>query len=457
MIQLILPQVIRKLCSLIIYILQLIILFEYIWFFIKVHYNEKIDSDLISLFLFYDTEQITSKTLEINIVFVIYCYYIQKVNYKTSFYNDEKLDFEVYILKKFEQVKLLNFLQEIYVWILFVLIFLTITCWYYQTLFAIKLLFFSILFYKFLNLKNLNSIKKYIWLLILYCGINTMIIYLYQFRVLNKLKPFFEEYIDNLFPDIITKNLVVIGLEVYTEDKLPWKLLPHYLSNFLSILILWEISRICELLDSQNVQKITIPSNSNILNNKYNENVLLSINDLKEEEKNQNVQRVQSLKVIKVNDNNVIIPKNQLKRISNKSFEDKKDKKYKSVQFYTFILYCLKLAFFLCRTYWIIIYAIVCIIFSAVSISFSIIIYILLITLSFIGFFNKIIQRTDESIKLVKDKMSILKFIRYPIERRSTNRWINVYRKSSFKLILFFALVFIFLTYFYTLIDIIQR
>jgi len=454
MIQLIVPQVIRKICTLIIYILQLIILFEYIWYFYKVYNFGNLNNDLISLFLDYKTDAIQSKTTEINILIVIYCYYIQKVNYKTAFYNDEKLDFEVYILKKFEQVKILTFLQEIYVWILFILIFLTVTFKVYRALFAIKLLFFSILFYKFLNLKNLKSIKKYIWIFILYCGINTMLVYFYQFRALKLFNPFFEFYIDNLFPDMITKNFKVIGLEIYSEN-LPENLLPHYLSNFLSILILWEISRICDLVDSNRVQKINIPSNSNILNIYCNDNILLSINDLKEHEKN-NTQRMQTLKVIKIDENNVMIPKNEMIKL-NKRQEDKKEKKYKSINYYKFVLYCLKLAFFLCRIYWIILYGIICIIFSSVSFSLSIIVYIIIITQSFLNFFKKIIQRTNNSISVIKSKMRILKLLRYPIEKRSTNKWINIYRESSFRKLLFFSLTFIFMTYSYTIIDTVQK
>ncbi len=447
MIQLILPQLIRKMIFFIIIILQLIILFEYVWFFVKIELE--IDYDYISLFLDYDASKKNSKTIEISILFIIYCYFIQKVNYNTSFYNDQKLDFEVYIMTKLGQLKLLNFLQEIYAWILFILIFFTITCVYYQLLFSIKLFFFSIVFYKFLNLKNLNSIKKYIWILILYCGLNTMLIYFYQFKKLKLLKPFFQQ-IDNFLGEFICNNMDVIGLEVYECNDLPIKLLPHYFSNFLSILILWEILRICDLIDSQ---KITIISDSssisnlNTLNNyNLNENLLASSNENKIKN---------SFKIIKIIENNKIIPKPDIKKISSKQ-EDKKDN-YRGPGYYKFLLYCLKFAFFFCRIYWLILYANICVIFSAVSFSFSIIVYIFIITFSFLKFFEKIIKRTDKSMSLIKDKLNILKLIRYPIEKRSTNKWINYYRKICFKLILFFALIFIFLTYFYTLIDKIQR
>lgn len=436
MLQLILPQIISKICTFIIFILQLVIFFEYIWYFIKVYFNN-INQDLISLFLDYDTSDVGSKTIEINILLVMYCYYIQKKNYQTSFYKDEKLDFEVYIIKKFEKIKILSFLQEIYVWILFVLLFITITSWYYQFLFSIKLLFFSILFYKFLSIKNIKSIKKYVWILILYCGINTMLIYFYQFKVLNLLNPIFENYFDRLFPDKILKNFDVIGLVLYRSSDLPLKLFPHYFSNFLSVLLLWEISRICELKDAERLENNVLTTQPPILITANNDNSMIKNTENKDD-------------ASKMEERIITFKKTPIK------VDDKKDKP-KSIGYYKFLITFYKFIFFLCRIYWLIIYAIVCLILSNVSFSFSIIVYIFFITLSFLLFFKKIMQRTERSISLLKNKLNVLKLIRYTIEKKNTTKWINIYRKSSFKMILFFALTFIFLTYIYTLIDFVQR
>ena len=218
MIQLILPHIIRKISTFIIIILQMIFLFEYIWYFLKIKLNDGIDKDIITLFIYYNHDQVNSKTIEISILLIMYCFYIQKVNYSTSIYNNQKLDFEEFLAKKFKQIKILIFLQEIYVWILFIFIFVLITCYNIQLTFALKLFFFIILFYKFLNLTNLNAINKYIWILILFCGLNTLVIYLYQFKKLKLIEINIIKKLEDILPDFIKLNLQVIGFELYDID-----------------------------------------------------------------------------------------------------------------------------------------------------------------------------------------------------------------------------------------------
>lgn len=434
MMQLIVPQIVRKYCTCIITILQIIILFEYLYYFIKVNIGNKINPDFIQLFLDDNPRNLEKKTLEINLLFTLYCYFIQKVNYTNSIYKNEKLDFETFILSKFQQLKVLKFIQEIYVWILFVLTFFTIT-WFYQLFFFLKLCSFSLLFYKFLNLKDLKSIKKYIWLFILYCGLNTFLIYMYQFKVLVLLQPYFDDLAKS-FPDYIIKNLTIIGLEIYNDKDLPLKLLPHYVSNFLSVLILWEISRICD----QNTEENT---------DEFYKKMRLSFNynDISNANANLNNTRISN-----ANANN-LDRSSQLGNFKKRKFEEKK--KYKSIGYYKFIFVLLNFAFYLCRLYWLFTYATICLIFSAISFSFSIIIYIFLVTSCFILLFKNILAYLKNSERN-EYKFHYLQTIKYPFEKRKINQLINEYRKLSFKLILFNALLFISMTYLYTLLDFVQ-
>lgn len=433
MLQLIVPQIIKHYCKMIISILQIIILLEYIYYFVKVNNGEEINQDIISLFIDDNPKDLESKTLEINLLLTLYCYYIQKINYtNNSIYQDKNLDFEDFIIEKFKKVKILSFFQEIYVWILFVFTFLTIT-WYYQLFFFFKLILFSIVFYKFLNLKNLKNIKKYIWIFIIYCGLNTLLIYFFQFKVLSILKPYFD-YFDNFLPDIIKNNWTILGFEVYETQKLPLKLLPHYLSNFFSVLLLWEISRIWELNEFN--------QNENKKNNENSEIILTNIsNDIIkfENEYDKNTHSVYDTKS----------KKNKIKKID-------LEKNTKSVNYYQFILFLLRISFLLCRLYWLFIYVAICIIFSAVSFSFSIIIYIFCTTLCFMLLFKNILNYMDRSNQHFENKANYFKTLKYPIEKRKIEYYVNKYRKISFKLILLNALIFIMMTYIYTLIDFMQ-
>ena len=70
--------------------------------------------------------------------------------------------------------------------------------------------------------------------------------------------------------------------------------------------------------------------------------------------------------------------------------------------------------------------------------------------------FKDILTFVKKSDDANENKFHYLQTLKYPFEKKKITEFINGYRKLSFKLILFNALIFIMLTYLYTLLDFVQ-
>jgi hypothetical protein len=115
--------------------------------------------------------------------------------------------------------------------------------------------------------------------LIGYCCFNSFIVYGYQliclevFPIFNYLKE-----TDN----IILQNLPSIGLINYENKELLYKLLPHFLSNFLSILIYYELKSIYDRIDNNNKSYINNNININFIDDNINSEDNIPVNNNKE-------------------------------------------------------------------------------------------------------------------------------------------------------------------------------
>ena len=175
-------------------------------------------------------------------------------------YESKEYDWNRYINSKlinypkclYSTQKTIEVICKCYIWIILLFLFIVIIMFDTNLLFSIKLVIFLFILYKFLDLSQTNVsetfIIKYIWILIVYCGLNTMVVYFYQFFGQGLL----IESLSVPLPEFVAKNLISIGIEIYSKNDLTKRFLPHYLSNFLSVLLLIEVKNIIVKLKKQN-------------------------------------------------------------------------------------------------------------------------------------------------------------------------------------------------------------
>jgi hypothetical protein len=402
---------IKSLVVCIIFTIQLIFSFEYIWDIIRILISPLTENmiNIVHIFIQFDENDPNAKSIEMNLIFIIYCFYIQHSNYHSKLYKnyeDERISLTKYLEQLFKNLPRLKSMvnliiyinQEIWIWMILVLLFLCITSFNYYILFIVKLVLFFVIMYKFLNLSSSkdHTIFKYIWILIIYSCLNTVLIYLYQFTELNIIR---EWYIENIFdklPQAIALNLNSFGLEIYSSE-VALKFLPHYGSNLLSVMLLWEVNRIIILLE----------------NTEHDE------------------------------------AKNEKKRIE---FPERVKLEVSMIKYYLFHFLVL-----VCKTYWLFIFLSVCAIILSYQLSLAMIIYIFIFCLSFILMFRKYVENINKFNKK-QTNFYISRVIRYSLIEKDNHMKIQkVYRNETFKYLEITGMFYIFLIYLYSLFDNIQN
>ena len=326
MIQILQPQIIKTYHTLIIIIIQLLFLFEYIVDITKNHYYDTFERK-INLFGFLLTLDNDDKNenqnntnnnkeeINININIEIFCYlaiyafYIQNRLIHSTKYQEleknEKISFENYINFKFKKHKtikkvlfiIFDIMIEIYIWSMFLSFFCVCCLFEINLLFSIKLGLFFYVIYNYLQKsqiiqKNIEISLKMNFFLIAYCCFNSFIVYGYQLLCLDLMH--FYSHVKTSSNKIV-QNLPSIGLKNYENDnELLYKLLPHFLSNFLSILMYNQIKLIYARIDSKKYEnnlkdgektKIKLLNDIIIDNNEDNDNI---DNESKDEINNEN-------------------------------------------------------------------------------------------------------------------------------------------------------------------------
>ena len=271
LIQLIFPDVIPKIIRYIIFIVEFIFLCQFVWEFLK--FRVTISEFLRKIILFLDQTKLTSDkdeglvVPEYYLLALIYMFYIQYQIYNTESYSESiKKDFD---LELFIKIKLTNYpnisriifntfmiLKIFYVWLIIFLFFFFITYFEVAVLFSVKLLFMSIVLYQILKISTNQGVIKYIWFLIIYSMINTMLVYFYQFTTFDLIKEWWKiNVIDNL-PDYILDKFELFGFKIFKTSQLPLSFLSHYGSNLMSVLLLHESKRLITNLKLRKVEKI---------------------------------------------------------------------------------------------------------------------------------------------------------------------------------------------------------
>jgi len=398
LIHLIFPETIPKIIRYIIVIIQFIFLSQFIWEFIKIRITV---SDIVrKILLFLDQTDINSKDVkslkpEYYLLFLIYLFYFQYQIYNTTSYAEsvkEDFDFE----KCFE-AKLANYptlskvifntlmmIKALYVWLIIFLFFYFITYFETSIFFGIKLIFFSLVVFKLLKIKTSLGITSLVWFLIIYSMIITTVVYFYQFTQSDLLNTWWTTNVIDVLPTYIKNKLELIGFKIFDNSDLPLRFLPHYGSNLMSVLLLHEVKR----LIANYKNSLTIASKMD-RDNKVK--AIFNVYKKSGKSEHEHTDTDQSHRAPR----QTITKTNQLEdklRIIRKEFSS----------FQLYFLYSIQ---FLCNTYWLLLFLLLCaslIIYYQLSV--YMLIYLLTSTISFMLIFAKFVSIAYPKRELVPGK-----------------------------------------------------
>ena len=520
MIQLLFPIFMIKNSIIMLILSQIIFLFEYI---VDLFKNTKIfkdNIDIIELIIPFEPEPKTS-SIEFLIYIITYCYYTQYQLYNYDFYQkiayDDNLCLSIFIEIKLSDYPIIRkilfgigkIIMELYIWTL-IAIFIVIDSYFeISFLFAIKLFIFFIIVYKFLRVIQSNKpshISQILnWFFLIFCSLNTIAVYVFQVLFLKSFS--FSSMIkssDNFF----INNFPAIGFYRYKNksDNLHYRFLPHFISNFISVLFIGEMKRILNE-DKLNNKKKEGGINSDQINNTKNKLLLKKKTIMKDNRKNNKKEEKEkegekeereekekdedksidkNNKIIstdsETNDENKLNNIDEIKEVDegveendndSSKLEDKKkeeeevkltpteeyenNKRSMNILEYKYYFYNFLLIF--TKFYWLFLFFSICIIFTAYDLSIVLIIYILIFGITFIRMFRHIITRLTNFIK--EKSFFISRIIRFNLIEQNRHVKENTkYRALAFKYLLIFSLFCYYLYYldgiFYTLQNVCQ-
>ena len=430
--QLLSPKKFEKLCFYIMILIEIIFGIEYIIDLIKVFF--KTEKKIIELFVAYND-------IEIFLFLAIYCLYIQYQFINSEVYQKlsrEKQEKDKYLKFDKKQQSLLkkifhvikDIILELYIWIIIILCFILLCAFEINILFLIKLIIYLFVLYDFLvsiqEKKNLNRFANLIFLI--YCAINTLIVYFYQFSQIDTCKNLFDNFYQKIFPQFIYENFTQIGLIKYTKN-LPIKFLPHFGLNFLSILFLRETKRIINFNEKNKLKRTKVIKGIKLIE-QIEEN---------ENEKNEEEEEKEEIPIIKneKKERTIVIVEKEILQ--------------KNIQYYIFQILVLFTKF-----YFLFLFLTVCIILTNYDISFAMTIYISIFGISFLCLYKKNINQLRKFI--LKKSFFLSKLIRYSqIELPSHIESNRYYRSIILKILLAFSEIYILLVYSYATFYMIQH
>ena len=243
MLQLLFPELMMKYSLVFIILTQIFFLIEYCVDLLKTNDYSQHTINLIKLFIPFDLNEIS---IDFLLYIVTYCFYFQ---YHSKNYNIvDNINMEMYIqvifynYPRFQKVLFFigKIIEEIYIWTLIVFFIIFNGLFEISILFAISLLIFLIIVFKYVKkIQKKSEISNYI--LIIFCVLNTLSVFVFQILCLDIFN--FNEKIINS-NNFFIKNLPAIGFYRYFNNKLLLKFLPHFISNLISKLLLNEMKNI---------------------------------------------------------------------------------------------------------------------------------------------------------------------------------------------------------------------
>ena len=255
MVQLLLPNLMVKYSIIILILSQLIFMLEYFLHLFKNSDFSQKKTNLIKVFIPFDSDS-DKTSIEYIIYAIVYCYYAQYKLYNYDFYQkltlDDNISISIYIEIKFNDFPLIQtilfsigkIILSLYVWTLISIFIVFDSYFEISFLFSIKLLIFFIIIYNFLRIiHNKKAIKINLffnWIFLIFCALNTLSVYIFQFICLEHFS--IREKLDES-NNFFVKNLPAFGFYRYKND-LHLNFLPHFISNLISVLLIGEIKRL---------------------------------------------------------------------------------------------------------------------------------------------------------------------------------------------------------------------
>ena len=468
--QIIIPKKMHYFYKINISIFQLLYFCEFAIDLLKIYFYDSLSShkELLELFIIYNDDR-SSNDIEIFIYAVVYCLFFQYRAYSNRYIanilTNKKISFRNYLQNflakrkkkektmtiKIESQHILvriavstNDLNEhLYVWGL-VIGFLFFSCYFeMNVIFLIKLiLFFISLYYYIVSVQTPSTTKKgnereninitlyrvINKIIILYCNINTLLVFLYQFL----LKDFFgfqkiikDKKQDNSF----LLNLPTIGLTLYKEENLYYNFLPYFMTCFIFTLYKRKTKKILRSINNYLIiRKQTTKRQIKLLKEKKK----------KEEEKMRKIKEEQN------------------EFIQDKLYADKYNENEKEIYIKSHQLIKANIILIFTKCYWLFLYFFVGVIFCYYELSYSMLLYIIIFGFFFIKMFYRIISKLANYIK--KRSYFISKVVRYSlIEDPKHFMVLHEYRITSFRCLLIYSFVYFTLLYAYGLFDLFQH
>ena len=435
LIQILLPNQIKKMFKVIICILQILFLIELIIYLLKAYFYDTFNKGFMNFISKY-SDKVTDKDMELSIYIVLYCFYFQyqfdNFPYLKAIMNNKKINLEKYVDQKFKKLPKTKYflntlgiiISNFYIWILIGLFFV-VSCYFeINLIFAIKLGYFLLLcFLVLLKIQNPEKGNKFSpvihYIFLIFCSLNSLLVYIYQFKD----DEFLSSNIDFTSDNFFSKNLPNIGFSIYLKNNLYLNFLPHFGITFISVLFISEIQRQLKKLVKK---KFISHKTMNLLDKKKNEiDIELADETLSDEARG-------ILKAQKFEENAKVL-------------------KHLSIKYFFVNLMKIFTAF-----YWLFLFLAIGIIFSFYDLSFSMTIYIIIFSVNFILNFYRRITKMTAYIK--KPSYFVSKVIRYTIvEQPLSIQLKKYYRDVAFKYLLAYNFIFFIFLYLYGVFDLFQH
>ena len=491
MVQLLFPIIMISYSVIMIIIAQMFFLIEYLIHLFKINNYSDNTKSLIKSFIPFDSDS-NDTAIEYLLYVLVYCYYLQYKLYNYDIYQklreNENMSLSLYIeiqLSEFPLIRNIIFsigkiINELYIWSL-IIIFIIFNSYYeISFLFAIKLLIFLFIVYNFLQIvRGGGSQKKnilFIWCFLIFCALNTICIYIFQILCLS---PFhYNFYITNSH-NFWVQNLPAFGFYRYNDERqLYIRMLPHFISNIISVLLIQEMRRVIKrdediqkrekgeiidavgdtknklLMKKQSLLSRTLTDIINPEENIEESKVILGLDSIIT---NSSEDKEHDIKDISENDDKKEEVKKENEEEAEKisasqEYEDNKSKMdLLDVKYFSFSIVLIFTKF-----YWLFLFLSICIIFTTYNLSILLIIYILIFGITFIRMFHHIISRLSKFIG--QNSFFISRIIRYNlIEQTRHIKENSKYRLLAFKYLLIYSFSSYYLLYLYGIFYIIQH
>jgi hypothetical protein len=418
LIQLIFPKIIRSIIVWVLLVLETILFYQYIWFFIEPRIEmTPLIKNIIS-FLTVTQIKAGELTTENLILVILYFFYVQYQNYNSDIYkkyDNKKYSFKNYFNKKFPKTtKIMTLvMQGVYIWLILSMLFLCIIFKEINVLFLFAMILYFCVMYKFLY--SLSGNLLLCWILIIYCGLNTTIVYFYQFTSLDLIKPSFDKFLSSL-PNIMKDNLNILGFTLYKKEDLPLKFLPHYGSNLLTVMLLSEVKRL---------------------------NILFELD--KENQNDENTKNDSSARLSKFS-------KISLTPTTSENLAKQEDH-VSLIKYYSYYL-----VFILSKAYWFFIFYLLFILSYNYQLSVAMLTYVVTFLLGYRKLFKNYldnVERTENRFSKDGRKLFFLiKLLRYNLTELNLHaKMLKKVKKTLFKILTIFTFIFMTLTYIFSILE----